>query len=96
MTESQSFFGGCKDKYPESFLGWAVQKPAAEGRWGVPAAALQSLLSRKEANAELESFLQQVSSVQEDITDLFPLCIIEESVKVGLNQSDQVCNIAKA
>jgi len=50
----------------------------------------------KEANAELESFLQQVSAVQEDVTDLCPLCIVEQSVEVGLKQSDQVCNIAKA
>lgn len=91
MTESQSFFGGCKEKCPESFLGWAVQEPAAEGGWEVQAAAPQSLVSRKEASAELESFLWQVSAVQEGITDLFPLGIPEESVKVGLKQSDRVC-----
>lgn len=96
MTDSQSFFGGCKEKYPESFLGWAVQEPAAGGERGVPAAALQSLVSGKEANAELESFLWRVSVVQEDIMDLFPLCIIKESVKVGLKQLDWVRNIAKA
>ena len=96
MTESQSSFGGCKEEYPESFLGWAVQEPTAGGRRGVPAAALQSLVSRKEANAELESFLWRVSVVQEDVMDLFPLCIIKESVKVALKQPDQVRNIAKA
>lgn len=36
MTESQSFFGGCKEKYPESFLSWAAQEPAAGGGRGVP------------------------------------------------------------
>lgn len=36
MTESQSFFGGCKEKYPDCFLSWAAQEAAAAGGRGVP------------------------------------------------------------
>lgn len=51
-------------------------------------------MSGKEVNTGLES-LWQISVIQEVIIDLFTLCILDKSVKVGLKQLDRICNVAK-
>lgn len=81
MTESQSFTGGCKEKYQEPFLGWATLGPSAR---------------RQMLSWTLSWIPQLVSAAQGGIRHLLPFCITEECVKVDLKQSDQAGNTGKA